>query len=93
MAVDRGRSCLRRLAGTRAYGGPVQVLWWWSLPVLATLVAVCWAAWVRRAPRVPGDAETVAAHAAFRAALARSAAPPAAPPAGATRNTESPPVV
>lgn len=45
------------------------ILVWWLLPGAATVLAVTWAAWVRRPPRVRSDAETVAGYAQFRAAL------------------------
>ena len=48
----------------------MTVLIWWLLPVSATVLAVCWAAWVRREPRAPSDAATVDGYARFRAALA-----------------------
>lgn len=48
------------------------VLVWTVAPLVATLVAVCWVSW-RGRPRRPGAAvDTVAAHEAFRSALARS---------------------
>jgi hypothetical protein len=62
----------------------VGVLVWWVLPFATTVLAVGWAAWVRRTPRRAGDAETVEAYARFRAALARSST---------GRNTSLPPDV
>lgn len=43
---------------------------WWLLPAVTTVLAVTWAAWVRRPPRRRSDAETVEGYARFRAALA-----------------------
>jgi len=63
----------------------MDVLVWWLLPVVTTVLAVVWATWVRRSPRPAGDDETVEAYARFRAALARSSAP--ATPISAPGNT------
>lgn len=59
-------SCLARTLAVMA------ILVWWVLPATTTLLAICWAAWVRRTPRPLGDADTVETYARFRAALSAS---------------------
>lgn len=51
----------------------MAVLVWWVLPTATTILGICWAAWVRRAPRAPSDTATVDGYARFRAALAAPA--------------------
>lgn len=57
---------------------PVWLAWLLPVPV-ATVGAIAWNAWSGRDRRPPATAETIAAHARFRAALATPARPRTGP--------------
>ena len=47
----------------------MQAIAWWAIPIVATLLAIAWAAFVSR-PKPPADPhDSVAEYARFRAAL------------------------
>lgn len=53
--------------------GGMAILVWWVLPAVTTLLAICWAGWVRRTPRPLRDVDTIEKYTRFRAALAAPA--------------------
>ena len=53
----------------------MAVLAWWIIPLVAGVLAACWATWSART-RTTGDSDSLAGHRRFREAMERSSEPP-----------------
>ncbi|MFF7246421.1 hypothetical protein ACFZBU_21225 [Embleya sp. NPDC008237] len=48
-----------------------SVAWWWAIPGVALVIAVIWAAWVRRSFRTPSMHDSMSEFAEWNAVLDR----------------------